>query len=46
MKGKGLIGGSCEYLEAEPVHCHRSLVAKAVGGRIDIEVDHLFAGRD
>jgi uncharacterized protein (DUF488 family) len=28
-------------LEADPAHCHRSLVAEALGARLDLEVHHL-----
>ncbi|HEX8361923.1 MAG TPA: DUF488 domain-containing protein [Longimicrobium sp.] len=31
-------------LEADPTHCHRSLVADALAGRMPLRVDHLSAG--
>ena len=32
--------------EADPAHCHRTLVADALGGRVAVDVQHLRPGRD
>lgn len=31
-------------LEADPAHCHRTLVAEALGERVPVEVEHLRPG--
>ena len=33
-------------LEADPAHCHRSLVAEALGEHVPVQVDHLRVGEE